>query len=311
MSDELLAGLKDAPETRAIVQAVLEIWPDHAGYLARSFAARTPAQMATTEHAAAASRRLMDGRLRDFAEGYRWTCDRLREEELFFHREGRYRLATFAEAEAEVYARPDYMGPYVMGLLLTQILWFNHVGTLDMYLNRVLAERAAPFDYLEIGPGHGLMVYFTTQNPQARSVSAWDVSATSLAETRAALDALGVDRPVALEQVDILAAAAPERQFDLVVISEVLEHLEDPARACAFLRQAMRPDGRIFLNVPVNSPSPDHIYLFAHPDEVVAIVEEAGFRVEARELYATQGRPIDKALKNRISVSVGLIARPA
>jgi SAM-dependent methyltransferase len=309
LSDELFAALAPYPETTKLALSVLEIWPEHESYLTKSMTARTSSQLATTERAAAASRRLA-GREAEFAQGYRWTCDRLREEELFFHREGRYRLSTFAEANAEVYSNHEYMGPYVNGLLLTQTLWFNHVGTFDMFLERVLGPTDRPFDYLEIGPGHGLAVYFATEHPQARSVSAWDVSATSLAETRAALDALGVTKPVALTEVDILSAAAPDQQYDLVVISEVLEHLEDPASAVRFLRKVIRPDGRIFLNVPVNSPSPDHIYLFSNPDEVVGLVEANGFKVDTQELYATQARPVEKALKNKISISVGLLARP-
>jgi SAM-dependent methyltransferase len=303
--------LESYPETAALVRSVLDAWPEHADYLPRGMTARTPSQLATTERAAAATRRLIDGRAAEFAQGYRWTCDRLREEELFFHREGRYRLSTFAEANAEVYSNPEYMTPYVNGLLLTQTLWYNHVGTFDMFLERVLDPLDQPFDYLEIGPGHGLAVYFATRHPRARSVSAWDVSATSLAETRSALDALGVERPVELTEVDILSANVPTSKYDLIVISEVIEHLEQPARAVRFLRQVIQPNGRLFLNVPVNSPSPDHIYLFSNPDEVVSLVEAAGFRVEAKELYATQARPIEKALKNKISISVGLLARPA
>ena len=70
-------------------------------------------------------------------------------------------------------------------------------------------------------------------------------------------------------------------------------------------------DGRIFINVPLNSPSPDHIYLLSTPEEARALVENAGFAVEHIELYATQGRLVEKAVKNKVSVSVGMIARPA
>jgi hypothetical protein len=73
----------------------------------------------------------------------------------------------------------------------------------------------------------------------------------------------------------------------------------------------MAPDGRIFINVPLNSPSPDHIYLLSTPEEVNALVESAGLTVERMSLFATQGKRIEPALANRISVSAGVIARPA
>ena len=310
-ADQLRGLLAGAPHTAAVVEAVLEAWPEHAGYLLGSFQARSASMAQAAEAAAAAARRLMDGGEARFAADYRWTCDRLREEELYFHREGRYRLSTFAEAAAEVYSDPAYMGRYVNGLLLSQLLWYNHAGAFEMFLNRVLAAAEAPFDYLEIGPGHGLMAYFAAAAPRSRALEAWDVSAVSLRETRAALDRLGTAKPVALAQTDILAAEAPQRSFDLIVISEVLEHLERPDLALGFLRRALTPNGRMFINVPLNSPSPDHIYLLSTPEEARALVEGAGLAIDRLELFATQGRPVAKALASRISVSAGILASPA
>ena len=310
-TQELLDLLRPLSNTAAVVRAVLADWPDHASYLLRSFTARNPAMMAATEAAASAARQLMAGEEARFASDYRWTCDQLRDEELYFHRSGKYRLSTFAEANAEVYSDHEYMDHYVNGLLLTQILWYNHIATFEMFLNRVLAPATTPFDYLEIGPGHGLMTYFAAQSEHARSLEAWDVSAVSLRETRAALDRLGTVKPVSLVEQNILGAQPSERSFDLIVISEVLEHLEDPGRALRYLRRAILDNGRIFINVPMNSPSPDHIYLLSTPDEVRDLVEGAGFKIDHFELFATQAKRIDNAIANRISVSAGVIAQPA
>ncbi len=305
---ELGALLAGAPNTRAIVEAVLAVWSDHARYLTGSFRPRSAAIMAATERAAGAAITLMDGAEATFAADYRWTCDRLRDEELFFHREERYRLSTFAEAYAEVYSDHDYMARYVNGLLLSQVLWYNHAATFEMFLGRVLGEAAAPFDYLEIGPGHGLMTYFAAGSPLARRLEAWDVSEVSLRETRAALDRLAAPKPVTFTRTDILGAEATDRRFDLIVISEVLEHLETPDRALAYLRAALAEGGRIFVNVPLNSPSPDHIYLLSDPDEARSLVEAAGFRITAMELFATQATRIERALRTKVSVSAGILA---
>jgi 2-polyprenyl-3-methyl-5-hydroxy-6-metoxy-1,4-benzoquinol methylase len=314
VTDDKTAQIDDAlaayPELRAVTAAVLADWPGHAGYLLKSFAARPAAMMAASEAAAAAARKLMAGDEARFAADYRWTCDRLRDEELFFHREGRYRLSTFAEALAEVYSDHDYMGQYVNGLLLSQLLWFNHAATFEMFLNRFIGGAAESFDYLEVGPGHGLMVYFAAQSPLSRSLEAWDVSEVSLRETKAALDRLGLAKPVAFTETDILSAQPTAPKFDRIVISEVLEHLEDPVAAMRFLRGAIRDTGRIFVNVPLNSPSPDHIYLISTPEEARALVEDAGFRVETQELFATQGAKLERALANKVSVSAGMIAAP-
>ena len=307
----LLDLLSQFGSTSTLVQGVLEVWPEHQAYLIKSFEARSAPVMAATESAARAALALIGPNIATFAADYRWTCDQLRDEELFFHRNGRYRLSTFKEADAEVYSDHAYMSRYVNGLLLTQVLWFNHAATFEMFLNRVLDLPKTDIDYLEVGPGHGLMVYFAAQSPHIKSLEAWDVSAVSLRETQAALDKLQLRRPVSLTEVDILSAADTGRQFDLIVISEVLEHLERPDTALKFLHKALRSDGHIYINVPINSPSPDHIYLFSNPGEVQALVEQAGFKIKSMELFATQGRSVERALKDKISVSSGLIAHKA
>ena len=308
--NDLPLGLRDAladmPAARTIVSAVLAAWPGHAPFLKRSFGARNARQLAATEEAAVATLKLIGDDPARFASGYHWTCGKLREEELFFHREGRYRLGTFAQAYAEVYSNHAYMAKYVDGLLLTQVLWFNHVATFEMFL-RVLREPDEPFSYLEVGPGHGLMVHFAARSPLCERLEAWDVSPVSLRHTRAALDRLETTKPVSLTEVDILRAERPDRAFDLIVISEVLEHLERPQAALDFLRGVLAPGGRIFVNVPLNSPSPDHIYLFSAPDAATALIDDAGLAVEQIELYATQGRPVEKAIHQRLTVSVGMV----
>jgi 2-polyprenyl-3-methyl-5-hydroxy-6-metoxy-1,4-benzoquinol methylase len=308
---DLLDIVAHFPNTTAILQAVLKDWPDHANYLVRSFTPRSPAMLDATEAAARAVRLLMAGDDLRFAADYRWTCDRLRDEELYFHRNGRYRLSTFVEANEEVYSNEDYMSRYVNGLLLSQVLWYNHIATFEMFLNRVIGVTETRFDYLEVGPGHGLMTYIAAQSPQAKTVEAWDVSAVSLRETRAALDRLGAVRPISLVEQDILSADPIDRRFDLIVISEVLEHLERPAQALRYLRHVMSDTGRIFINVPINSPSPDHIYLLSTPSEVRELIESNGFRIDQLELFATQAKRMDNAIANRISVSAGVIAVPA
>ena len=73
----------------------------------------------------------------------------------------------------------------------------------------------------------------------------------------------------------------------------------------------MKPNGKVFVNVPLNSPSPDHIYLLTSPEQAVELAENAGFKVEGLELFATQGRKIESALANKVSVSAGMILAPA
>jgi 2-polyprenyl-3-methyl-5-hydroxy-6-metoxy-1,4-benzoquinol methylase len=101
-----------------------------------------------------------------------------------------------------------------------------------------------------------------------------------------------------------------EDTFDLIVLSEVLEHIEDPASVMRRLRDLVAPGGHVFVNTPLNSPSPDHIYLMEQPEDARRLLTETGFEIVEEGMFATQGAPLDKALRNRVSVSVAMFGRP-
>jgi 2-polyprenyl-3-methyl-5-hydroxy-6-metoxy-1,4-benzoquinol methylase len=105
-----------------------------------------------------------------------------------------------------------------------------------------------------------------------------------------------------------LTDAAAEPVWDSVVMSEVLEHLETPARALAFVRQSLRPGGRAFINVPVNCPAPDHIFLFSAPEEVIAAVRASGLQPIEAGIFPASGYTEDRARKMRATISCAVIA---
>ncbi len=298
------------PATGQIVAAVLEDWPSHAKYVHKSIAARDADQLATTEILARGALVLEGGRLPALAANYRWTCDRLREEELHFHRTGTYRFSTFEEADREVYSNDEYMEHYVDGLLLSQILWFNHVGSCNFYFRNAPALLKPRGRMLEVGPGHGLMTYLAIRDFGLASAVAWDLSPVSVEHTRQALARLGVDN-VTCAVRNVMSVEPGEQQFDFVVLSEVLEHIEDPMPVMAKLRGLLADDGLIFINVPINSPSPDHIYLMKTPDEARRLLTDNGFAIVSEAMFATQGTRLERALKNAVTVSVNMFARPA
>lgn len=306
--EEVAALLSKMPSTLRIAQAVLNVWPEHAKYLKKGLLARSPEQMQTTEFLASAALSIDGDRLGELAAHYRWTCDRLRDEELFFHREGRYRLASFEEADAEVYSNSDYMEKYVDGLLLSQVLWFNHVGSCDFYFRNAPQLISDQPRFLEIGPGHGLMTYLAVKNFAPSTAYAWDISPVSIEHTRKALARLDVT-DVRCEVRDAMSLEPGDQKFDLIVLSEVLEHIEQPEVVVQGLRHILADDGLIFVNVPINSPSPDHIYLMETIEDARKLLTENGFAIEAEAQFATQGTKIDRALRNRISISVNMFAR--
>lgn len=307
--DSLLA---ERPQTARVVGAILSAWPDHAKFLEKSFGARSPEQMDTSEEIAGAALTLIGDRLPGFAEDYVWLCARVREEELFFFREERYRLSTFAEAFQQVYDDFTFMSRYMNALLITDLVWYNHLAGMHFYRSRGPDLMVGEKRFLEVGPGHGLLLFLALRDFAPAEAAVWDISEASMAQTRHALAALGRDPgDVDFVMRNIVADGPSPDQFDTIVFSEVLEHLEDPDRALRYLRSALAPDGRMIVNVPLNSPAPDHLFLLRSPEEAVETLRRNGFNVLETALFATRGMDVDRALRQKASVSCWMIAAPA
>lgn len=295
--------------TRRLFDAVCGEWPAHEKTARRSLSERSEEVAETTETLAAQILRLCGGeqaRIERLARDYRYTCEKiLLPEELHFRRSGAYRLSRFEDAEREVYADAALMGPYLNGLLLSYVMWANHACAIDHYLRGFLPQTPAGASHLEIGPGHGLLLYHACLSPMIERVWGWDVSRESVDSTAKALAELGAPKPVRLAQRNILQQAPGEDAgpYDNIVLSEILEHLEDPVAALRALRRVLKPGGRIWISIPANSPAPDHLFLVRSPEHACELVTNAGLNVVESRAFPTAGATVEKALARKLSIS--------
>jgi 2-polyprenyl-3-methyl-5-hydroxy-6-metoxy-1,4-benzoquinol methylase len=304
-----LSQLAAYPNLHRVVGAVLKVWPEHDSYCETRFRDDPPGFLQRSEDLAALVIRLSGGELETYCADYRWMCEEFVAEEYFFRTHGRYRLATFKEAYERVYSNAAYMQKYVRGILISQFIWSPHARAFDHFRTHFLPANPQGTRYLEVGPGHGLFLYFAAAQPGVAQLEAWDVSRSSIAATEHALSKLGVTREIRIVEQDVVEASTAGEAFDCAVISEVLEHLERPDLALATLRHALRPGGRLFINVPVNSPAPDHIYLWTSHTEFVDWVKQQGFEIESALFLPVTGATIERAVKRKLSISCIVIAR--
>ncbi len=298
------------PSVHRICEHVLNVFPEHIDVLSASFDCPED-HLLFAELLASQVLAIVGDSLVDYAKGYAWLCRTVLHEELHFRKTGEYRLSSFEDACSQVYQNTEIMTPYMRGLLLSQVLWSNHRQVFRFYRDNFLHNHAADVRHLEIGPGHGLFLSFAAANKRIGSLEAWDISESSLRETRLALDCLGVTRPIHLLRQDMFDAEEKFGAFDSIVFSEVLEHLDSPREALDILRRIASNNAKLFINAPANSPAPDHIHLFADPADVGAMVREAGFAVEMEALFPATGSTLERARRRRIAVSACIIARPA
>ncbi len=97
---------------------------------------------------------------------------------------------------------------------------------------------------LEAGCGTGAQTVALARRSPGAHITAVDISATSLAEARARVEAAGYCR-VTFRQADLLRLPFAPASFDHVFVCFVLEHLPDPQAALAAMRPLLRPGGTI------------------------------------------------------------------
>jgi 2-polyprenyl-3-methyl-5-hydroxy-6-metoxy-1,4-benzoquinol methylase len=292
-----------------LFSVLLKRWPEHSTYLERSFEERSDSVMQVSDHLAKTVISLsetIDGGLAALCDDYRYLCEKiLLPEELHFRRNGSYRLSSFADADRECYSNAPLMNRYMNGLLISNVMWNNHAQAFSAFVNSYLPELHGDARHLEVGPGHGFFLFFAAENSNITSLTGWDVSPTSVENTRHALSVLGVKQAVDLKVQDLFAAGEPDAnaRFDSIVISEVLEHVEDPYAALRAVSKWLRPGGKIWINVPANSPAPDHIYLFRNLEHAVDMVEECKLEVINVAAFPISGVTLENAIKRKQTVT--------
>jgi 2-polyprenyl-3-methyl-5-hydroxy-6-metoxy-1,4-benzoquinol methylase len=233
------------------------------------------------------------------------TLDTLREQ-VFFMRHGRYRHARFAEVADAVYFSDAYMQKYMYGLALTAFFWTNH-RAVHRYFHQCL-PAAKNGRYLEIGPGHGLFLRTALRQARYDSYLGVDISPASLAMTRALLehepDASGRWE---LRLADFLEAGALDRQYDAIVMGEVLEHVERPDLFLARIRTLAAPQAFIFVTTAINAPAVDHIYLFRTIEEVENMVQASGLKIRGRLATPYPGCSSEETVARRLPMNIALV----
>lgn len=310
-SPSLLKSTRHHPSLNRILTHVLDVWPNHERYLAASLLAENSCDLKQVEEVARLILLLGGEKLSEWADDYKWLCERFKEEQMHFFRHKQYRLSSLKDATEQVYNNEVFMSRYMNAVLFTQLFWKNHALSMDLFRTRFIPESPEGYDYLEVGPGHGLFMSFVAMDDRCNSLTGWDLSSTSLEDTRSALEkmrARDADN-IQLEQNDIVSATNVSQRFDCIMCSEVLEHTEEPEKALGNLYGLLRDQGRIYLNIPVNSPAPDHIYLWTESEQVSNAVIQAGFNIEYSLELPPTGKTLETAKRQGLDISCIIIGR--
>jgi SAM-dependent methyltransferase len=166
--------------------------------------------------------------------------------------------------------------------------------------------------FLDAGCGDGR--YLVEVGPRAGRLAGVDISERILATAREALERAGL--AAELRQGNLEALPFADGEFDLVLCSQVIEHLLAPERGLAELARVLQPGGRLLLTTDnrhslsrvLNAPRSGFLLLvrgrkpafeFPHRSfavrEIAGLTEEAGLRLECVETFRFHlDKPLDE-----------------
>jgi len=210
-------------------------------------------------------------------DAYLQMCDEVMVEQIYFARTGKYRATSTSEVFADVYSNDKIMGPYMYGLGLSIFLWPNHYRLYDFFL-QTIQKLPSVKSYLEIGPGHGLFLWQSLQRFPQASFQAVDISQASINLSREFAEHAQQKGRCSFEVKDVFQME-DTKQYDLLVMCEVLEHVTDVPGILRKLRGLLAPGGKCFLTTCANAPAVDHVYLFNDETDIRQHLEAAGFAI--------------------------------
>jgi SAM-dependent methyltransferase len=260
---------------------------------------------------ASITQRLFDGDHERGVRAYLALCQELNQEQFHFKKQGVYRTADARSAYADVYSDTARMTDYIVGLLLSYLFWPSHYKMIAFFQDHL--ARRPPASLCEIGVGHGLLTREVLRAAPGARVTLVDISPASLAVARRLLAAFGIDASgVDFVLGDFLVDDTRFQPAELLVLGEVLEHVDDPGRFLARARTLLAPDGRVFMTTCANCPAPDHVYLFKDADEIRALVRASGLAIEAELVLPLEEKvPEAEWAAKRVNVNYAAILRVA
>jgi 2-polyprenyl-3-methyl-5-hydroxy-6-metoxy-1,4-benzoquinol methylase len=227
-------------------------------------------------------------------------------EQAYFLRNNKYRYSTFDEVAGHVYFDADYMQKYMCGLAVSSFLWPNHNAMHRFFLDSF--PRDVGGTYLEVGPGHGYYFMKAASSGQFDRLIGIDISPASIQMTNKILDYFGIEKKYGdraqLIEADFLKQDMPIDDISVIVMGEVLEHVEKPEEFLLRLRGLCTEKTTLYLTTCANAPAIDHIYLFESVDHVESMIKAAGLKIDKSLHVPYTGRSLEECSNQGLAVNV-------
>jgi SAM-dependent methyltransferase len=247
-----------------------------------------------------------DERFADAIEAFvEMTFDVMRMQDRYF-RTGQFDAGADVATDGALYVDDDLMGRrYLLGLYLAQVFWPNHLEKLEYFEREVVGGATTGMRVLEIGSGPGTYGLAIGRAVECSMLVLNDISPLSidLIQRIAAVDPVRRPATLSFSTSDFLELdTSTLGSFDLVLFSEIVEHLRDPALGMSKLESLLAPGATVFFATATNAAFYDHTIIFHDIDEIEALLGRHGFVVSSHRAVPAMSGPDGRDVVDYVAV---------
>lgn len=185
----------------------------------------------------------------------------------------------FDEAREQIYDQSFY--PIVTHF--TYAMQPSAAARLKFVRQIVESMRAEQSNVADLGCGSGVILSEILTLKRGWIGHGLDISQESIKYARKLAAHKGVQERASFQAGDIVNLPYADESLDLVVASEIIEHMPEPLKVIGEIRRTLRAGGRLILTMPVESHTPAHIHTLNSGEDLRALCERSGFRVHRLE----------------------------
>ncbi|HJU55286.1 MAG TPA: class I SAM-dependent methyltransferase [Pyrinomonadaceae bacterium] len=183
------------------------------------------------------------------------------------------------EARGTIYDQPFY--PVVTHI--TYALQPSAAARLNFVRKVVRGVSAQRAEVADLGCGSGVILSEILLMKQEWVGHGLDISPQSIAYARRLAAHKGVVMRARFQTGCVTELPYADESLNLVVASEVVEHMPEPEVVMGEIARVLKPGGQLILTMPIESRTPAHVHTLSGREDLRSLLSGAGLRVRRLE----------------------------